>query len=129
MLAVRALAVLPLVVMIVRAAAGWSTQQATFAWGAAIGAYGVGATISHLDGISVDETIDNRIGYKPNIDALAEFKIETSNSSAEFGNVTGATVNAGSMDSLPFCIASPCALVPGRRRSARRRYRCGSRAR
>ena len=47
-----------------------------------------------LDGISVDETIDNRIGYKPNIDALAEFRIETSNSSAEFGNVTGATVNA-----------------------------------
>src|SRR5262245_60250769 len=47
-----------------------------------------------LDGISVDETIDNRIGYKPNIDALAEFKIETSNSSSEFGNVTGATVNA-----------------------------------
>ncbi len=47
-----------------------------------------------LDGISVDETIDNRIGYKPNVDAIAEFKIETSNSSAEFGNVTGATVNA-----------------------------------
>ncbi len=47
-----------------------------------------------LDGVSVDETIDNRIGYKPNVDAIAEFKIETSNSSAEFGNVTGATVNA-----------------------------------
>jgi hypothetical protein len=47
-----------------------------------------------LDGISVDETIDNRIGYKPNVDALAEFKVETSNSSSEFGNVTGATVNA-----------------------------------
>ncbi len=46
-----------------------------------------------LDGISVDETIDNRIGYKPNVDAIAEFKIETSNSSAEFGNVVGATVN------------------------------------
>jgi hypothetical protein len=45
-----------------------------------------------LDGVSVDETIDNRIGYKPNVDAIAEFKIETSNSSAEFGNVTGATV-------------------------------------
>jgi hypothetical protein len=41
-----------------------------------------------LDGISVDETIDNRIGYKPNIDAIAEFRVETSNSSAEFGNVT-----------------------------------------
>jgi len=47
-----------------------------------------------LDGISVDETLDNLIGYKPNIDAIAEFKVETSNSSAEFGNVTGATVNA-----------------------------------
>jgi hypothetical protein len=47
-----------------------------------------------LDGISVDETIDNRIGYKPNVDAVAEFRVETSNSSAEFGNVTGATVNA-----------------------------------
>ncbi len=47
-----------------------------------------------LDGISVDETIDNRIGYKPNVDAIAEFRVETSNSSSEFGNVTGATVNA-----------------------------------
>lgn len=46
-----------------------------------------------LDGISLDETIDNRIGYKPNVDAISEFKIETSNSSAEFGNVTGATVS------------------------------------
>jgi hypothetical protein len=35
-----------------------------------------------LDGIPVDETIDNRIGYKPNVDALAEFKVETSNSSS-----------------------------------------------
>ena len=47
-----------------------------------------------LDGVSVDETIDNRIGYKPSVDALAEFRVETSNSSSEFGNVTGATVNA-----------------------------------
>ena len=47
-----------------------------------------------LDGISVDETLDNLIGYKPNIDAIQEFRVETSNSSAEFGNVTGATVNA-----------------------------------
>src|SRR4029434_10741820 len=40
------------------------------------------------------ETIYNRIGYKPNVDAIAEFRVETSNSTAEFGNVTGATVNA-----------------------------------
>jgi len=47
-----------------------------------------------LDGISVDETIDNRIGYKPNVDAIQEVRVETSNSSSEFGNVTGAVVNA-----------------------------------
>lgn len=47
-----------------------------------------------LDGLPVDETIDNLIGYKPSVDALAEFRVETSNSSSEFGNVTGAIVNA-----------------------------------
>ncbi|NOT62180.1 MAG: TonB-dependent receptor, partial [Acidobacteria bacterium] len=47
-----------------------------------------------LDGLPVDETIDNQIGYKPSVDALAEFRVETSNSSSEFGNVTGAIVNA-----------------------------------
>ena len=69
-----------------------------------------------LDGISVDETIDNRIGYKPNVDALAEFRVETSNSSAEFGNVTGATVNATSAISrvLVFMI-----LLTGARRCSR----------
>jgi hypothetical protein len=46
-----------------------------------------------LDGLAVDETIDNLIGYKPNVDAIAEFRVETSNSSSEFGNVTGAVVN------------------------------------
>jgi hypothetical protein len=46
-----------------------------------------------VDGVSVDETIDNRIGYKPNVDAIQEFKVDTSNTSAEFGNVAGAVVN------------------------------------
>jgi hypothetical protein len=46
-----------------------------------------------LDGISTDETMDNRIGYGPNVDAIAEFKIETNNASAEFGNVAAAIVN------------------------------------
>ncbi|MGI8782979.1 MAG: carboxypeptidase regulatory-like domain-containing protein [Acidobacteriota bacterium] len=46
-----------------------------------------------LDGVDTNETIDNLIGYSPNIDAIQEFKIETNNSSAEFGNVTGAIVN------------------------------------
>ncbi|MBO0721157.1 MAG: TonB-dependent receptor [Blastocatellia bacterium] len=47
-----------------------------------------------LDGISVDETLDNLLSYKPSIDSIAEFRVETSNSSSEFGNVTGATVLA-----------------------------------
>ena len=46
-----------------------------------------------LDGISTDETIDNRIGYSPSVDAIAEFKIETNNASAEFGNFAGAIIN------------------------------------
>lgn len=47
-----------------------------------------------LDGITLSETINDYIGLQPNVDALGEVRIETSNSSAEFGNVTGATVNA-----------------------------------
>lgn len=46
-----------------------------------------------LDGAPIDDTMDNRIGYKPSVDAIAEFKVETSNSSSEYGNVTGATTN------------------------------------
>jgi hypothetical protein len=46
-----------------------------------------------LDGVAIDETIENRIGYRPNLDAIAEFKIETSNASAEFGNAAGAVIN------------------------------------
>lgn len=44
-----------------------------------------------LDGAPIDDTLDNRIGYKPSVDAISEFKVETSNSSSEFGNVVGAT--------------------------------------
>ncbi|HEY2932085.1 MAG TPA: TonB-dependent receptor [Acidobacteriota bacterium] len=47
-----------------------------------------------LDGVDLNETIDNLVGYQPNVDAIGEFKILTNNASAEFGNVTGAVVNA-----------------------------------
>jgi outer membrane receptor protein involved in Fe transport len=46
-----------------------------------------------LDGIDMNEAIDNRIAYYPSPDAIAEMKIETNNYSAEFGNVAGAVVN------------------------------------
>ena len=46
-----------------------------------------------LDGIDNNDSIDNRIGYQPNVDALEEVKVITGNSSSEFGNVGGAIVN------------------------------------
>jgi hypothetical protein len=47
-----------------------------------------------LDGIDNNDSIDNRIGYQPNVDALDEVKVITGNGSSEFGNVGGAIVNA-----------------------------------
>src|SRR5215813_14043727 len=46
-----------------------------------------------LDGIDNNDSIDNRIGYQPNVDALQEVKVITGNGSSEFGNVGGAIVN------------------------------------
>lgn len=46
-----------------------------------------------LDGIDVNDSIDNRIGYQPSVDALEEVKVITGNGGAEFGNVGGAIVN------------------------------------
>jgi hypothetical protein len=47
-----------------------------------------------LDGIDVNDSIDNRIGYNPNVDALEEVRVLTGNAPAEFGNAAGAIVNA-----------------------------------
>jgi hypothetical protein len=46
-----------------------------------------------LDGVDNNDSIDNRIGYQPNVDALEEVKVITGNGSSEFGNVGGAIVN------------------------------------
>ncbi len=47
-----------------------------------------------LDGIDNNDSIDNRVGYEPNVDALEEVRVITGNGSSEFGNVGGAIVNA-----------------------------------
>lgn len=47
-----------------------------------------------LDGIDINDSIDNRIGYQPNVDAIGEVKVLTGNAPAEFGNSAGAIVNA-----------------------------------
>ncbi len=40
-----------------------------------------------VDGLDVNETIDNRISYQPTPDALAEISVETNNYAADTGNV------------------------------------------
>jgi hypothetical protein len=45
-----------------------------------------------LDGVDVNDSIDNRVGYTPNVDALEEVQVLTGNAAAEFGNSGGATV-------------------------------------
>jgi hypothetical protein len=47
-----------------------------------------------VDGFDVNETIDNRVAYQPNPDALAEISVETNNYAADVGNVGGAVVNS-----------------------------------
>lgn len=45
-----------------------------------------------LDGVDINDSIDNRVGYSPNVDALQEVRVLTGNAGAEFGNSGGATV-------------------------------------
>ena len=46
-----------------------------------------------IDGTSNSDPVRNQITFKPSIDSLQEFKIETSNYSAEFGKGAGAQIN------------------------------------
>ena len=47
-----------------------------------------------VDGLDVNETIDNRVSYQPIPDALAEISVETNNYAADVGNVGGASINS-----------------------------------
>ncbi len=46
-----------------------------------------------LDGVSIRDEIYTRLAVSPSVDAIEEFKVHTSNYSAEFGGVGGAQVN------------------------------------
>ena len=46
-----------------------------------------------VDGLDVNETIDNRVAYQPSPDALAEISVETNNYAADVGNVGGAAIS------------------------------------
>jgi len=43
----------------------------------------------YLDGIEINETINNTIGYNPAPDSLGEVKVISANAPAEYGNVNG----------------------------------------
>src|SRR5215471_731508 len=46
-----------------------------------------------LDGVDINETIDNGIAFNPSVDAIAEVSISTANGAAEFGNANGSVVS------------------------------------
>jgi hypothetical protein len=46
-----------------------------------------------IDGMDANESQDNGIGYAPNVDAIQEFKLITTNAPAEYGNSMGAIIN------------------------------------
>lgn len=46
-----------------------------------------------LDGVDMNESIDNLVAYQPSPDAIAEISIETNNYAADTGNVAGAVIS------------------------------------
>jgi hypothetical protein len=46
-----------------------------------------------LDGMDANETEDNVIAYSPNVDAIQEFRLITTNPPAEYGNSMGGIIN------------------------------------
>ncbi len=46
-----------------------------------------------VDGVEVNDTMDNRVGYQPSPDALAEISVETNNYAADIGNVAGGVIS------------------------------------
>jgi hypothetical protein len=47
-----------------------------------------------LDGVDMNEPIDNLLPYQPSPDALAEVRVDTNNYSAEYGNAAGAIIGS-----------------------------------
>ena len=45
-----------------------------------------------LEGIDINETINNQLGYNPSPDAIGQMRVISSNADAEFGNVGGGQV-------------------------------------
>ena len=46
-----------------------------------------------IDGVDMNESIDNLVAYQPSPDALAQISVETNNYAADTGNVGGAVIS------------------------------------
>jgi hypothetical protein len=46
-----------------------------------------------IDGVDMNESIDNLVAYQPSPDALAQISVETNNYAADVGNVAGAVIS------------------------------------
>src|SRR3989442_12754135 len=46
-----------------------------------------------VDGVDMNESIDNLVAYQPSPDALAEISVETNNYAADTGNVAAAVLS------------------------------------
>lgn len=79
-----------------------STNPRTFlAGGTAAGAFGINTGGSREDqvnylveGINLNDMVQNQITFQPNIEFIQEFKIQASSFSAELGRSSGAVINA-----------------------------------
>lgn len=80
-----------------------STTPANFAGNTAIGVGGQQVSVNGnreqsnnylLDGIEINETLNNGVGYNPSPDALDQVQVISANAQAEFGNVNGGAVVA-----------------------------------
>jgi outer membrane receptor protein involved in Fe transport len=80
-----------------------STQPGGFAGNAAIGVGGQQVSVNGnreqsnnylLDGIEINETLNNGVGYNPSPDALGQVQVISANAPAEYGNVNGGDVVA-----------------------------------
>ncbi|HEY2040747.1 MAG TPA: TonB-dependent receptor, partial [Edaphobacter sp.] len=45
-----------------------------------------------LDGMNINQTLDDTLGYNPNVDAIGQVQVISSNANAEYGNVNGGDV-------------------------------------
>jgi hypothetical protein len=73
-----------------------------------------------LDGVDMNEPIDNRLPYQPSPEALEEVQVETNNYSARHGHLAGAMIHASLKSGTDELRGSVFGLLRDQRLNARR---------